>query len=73
MNELFYTANDLARILGSSVPTAYKMIREMNQELKEQGYYVVNGKIPKELFYEKYPHLPKEEVEKALNSRRATK
>lgn len=32
---------------------AYKIIRELNEELEQRGYIVVPGKVSKRYFYEK--------------------
>nr|WP_202017141.1 DNA-binding protein [Blautia obeum] len=40
--------------MGVSAGKAYGLIREMNQELKEQGYLIISGKIPTAYFAKKY-------------------
>lgn len=51
MNEkLFLTANDVAEYVGISRPTAYKIMRQMNNDLKQQGYITVCGKISQAYF-----------------------
>ena len=49
----FLTANDVAEFMGISVPTAYKVIRRLNDELKKQGYITISGKISKIYFEQK--------------------
>lgn len=49
----FYKASDVASILGVSETTAYRIIRNLNQELKQQGKIIVAGKISKRYFEEK--------------------
>lgn len=49
----FLTASDVASILGVSNSTAYRIIRSLNQELKQQGFVVVAGKISRRYFNEK--------------------
>lgn len=56
MDKLYFDAEDVAKILGVSKSTAHRRIRQMNEELAEQGYYAERGKIPIQLFYEKYPY-----------------
>ena len=34
-------------MLGVSVGHAYKIIRKLNQELAEQGFLVIAGKVPR--------------------------
>lgn len=50
----YYTASEVADILGVCVNTAYQKIRALNLELKEKGYVTVAGKINKKYFNEKY-------------------
>ncbi len=53
----FLTANDVAEFMGVSVPMAYKIIRQLNDELKKHGYITVAGKISRIYFEEKiYSH-----------------
>ena len=52
--ELFMHASDVAKELGVSNTTAYKMIPEMNEELKKKGYMVMNGRISRYYFEEKF-------------------
>lgn len=48
MNNMFMmNANEVAEILKVSKAQAYKVIRIFNNELKEQGYFTVNGKVPR--------------------------
>lgn len=46
MKKQFITAQELASILGISTANAYVRIKEMNAELKEKGFHVIDGKIP---------------------------
>ena len=39
--------------MGISVPTAYKIIRRLNQELTAQGYLTVTDKVRRSYFEEK--------------------
>jgi transcriptional antiterminator len=49
----FLKAADVASILGVSETTAYRIIRSLNQELKQQGKIIVAGKISRKYFEEK--------------------
>ena len=51
VSKQFMTAEEVADILGYSVGQAYKIIRELNTELK--GYIIRNGRIPRKYFYER--------------------
>ncbi len=46
-NRIYITASELAEMLGVSVGHAYKIIRKLNQELAEQGFLVIAGKVPR--------------------------
>ena len=46
-NKIYITASELAEMLGVSVGHAYKIIRKLNQELTEQGFLVIAGKVPR--------------------------
>ena len=48
----FLTANDVAEYMGISVPMAYKVIRQLNDELKAQGYITISGKVSR-IYFEK--------------------
>ena len=63
MNEkMYYTAQEIAAMLGISQGKAYKILREMNDQLKSKGYLTILGKIPTEYFREKWYGAGKEET-----------
>lgn len=45
---------EVAEELGVSIPYAYKLIRSMNEELKEAGCITIAGRIDREFFHEKF-------------------
>ncbi|MBA9087506.1 transcriptional antiterminator [Fontibacillus solani] len=49
----FLKATDVARLLQVSETTAYRIIKQLNDELKEQGKIVIAGKISRKYFEEK--------------------
>ena len=49
----YLKASDVAEIMGVSVPTAYKIIRRLNDELKAAGYITVCGKVSRAYFEHK--------------------
>ena len=53
LQELFFTANDVAQIMKVSTQTAYRIIHLLNNELKSRGYVVVAGRISQKYFCEK--------------------
>ena len=53
-SKVFYTADDVAELLTISRPTAYRIIRKLNDELAEKGFIIISGRVPKKYFDEKY-------------------
>lgn len=45
---------EVAEELGVSIPYAYKLIRSMNEELKEEGCITIAGRIDRKFFHEKF-------------------
>ena len=54
VNKLYYTASEVAEMIGVGRTTSYGIIKKLNQELAKQGYLVVDGKLPKDYFDAKY-------------------
>ena len=52
--KVYYTAKEVADILGISKGHSYKLIQKMNQELSRQGYLIVAGKISIRYFKERF-------------------
>lgn len=52
-NCLYYTAHDIQELLGVSRAKAYRIVKELNAELLEKGYIVIQGRISKKYFSEK--------------------
>lgn len=48
------TAGEVAEALGVSKGHAYKLIRELNEELQSKGYLIVAGKVPKAFWETKF-------------------
>ena len=44
----------VARALNTSKGYAYKVIRKLNEEMKEKGMLVVKGKVSADYFAERY-------------------
>lgn len=51
--QLFVTADTVAKDFGVSKGYAYRLIREMNRELKAQGYLTVAGRVSKKYYLER--------------------
>ena len=53
MQKQFITAREVAEALGVSDGKAYAVIRELNGQLKAQGYITIAGKVSRVYFEEK--------------------
>ena len=42
---IFMKAEEVARFLGVSKTEAYRIIKRLNTELKENGYMVISGRV----------------------------
>ena len=58
---LFIKAEEIATELGVSKSYAYKLIRKLNEELKNRGFITISGKVSRQVFEEKVYGLRKEE------------
>ena len=52
--ELFVRAEEVAGVLGISKHYAYKLVREMNEELKQKGFLTIPGRVSRNYFEEKF-------------------
>lgn len=51
---IFITAEEVAEMLGISKPYAYKLIKQMNNELRDKGFITISGKVSRRYFKEKF-------------------
>lgn len=49
----FLTADDVSKIMDISKSTAYRVIKQLNDELHEQGKITFHGKVSRRYFEEK--------------------
>ena len=61
MENKFIRADDLAQELSVSKPYAYKLIRQLNEELKEKGFITISGRVNRQYFYERLYGAGKED------------
>ena len=52
--KLYFTADDVAGLLGISKSKAYKIIRQYNAELESKGYLTLSRKVARKYFAEKW-------------------
>lgn len=62
MKNQFIRADDVAKELDVSKPYAYKIIRQLNDELKSKGFITVAGRVNRQYFKERFYGIEKEEV-----------
>ena len=53
MANQFMRADEVAKELGISRSFAYKLIRQLNQELKERGFLTIAGRINRDYLKER--------------------
>lgn len=59
MRAQFISADQVSKIMGIGRSRAYEIVRQMNKELKAQGYITVSGKCPMAYFKQKvYGYQP---------------
>lgn len=49
----FIGAEEVAKLLNVSMTTGYRIIKNLNDQLKAEGYIVVAGKVSRRYFEEK--------------------
>ena len=50
----FLKADDVAEMLGVSMPKAYAIIRQLNGELASKGFITISGRVSAAYFNEKF-------------------
>lgn len=53
LSEKFLTVEDVAEILNVSIQTAYRVIHQLNDELKEKACVVISGRVSQKYFRER--------------------
>ena len=53
MSEYYIKAQEVMNILEVKETKAYKIIRELNQELRNKGFITVSGRVPRKYFFER--------------------
>lgn len=56
---LFIMAEELAKDLGVSKPFAYKLIRQLNEELEKNGFMTISGRVSRRYYEEKFYGMSK--------------
>lgn len=50
----FIEPAEIMEMLGVAKSKAYKIIKDLNKELEEQGYYTLRGKTNRDYFEERF-------------------
>lgn len=53
MSTTFMKVQDVADELGVSKSYAYKIVQQLNEELKAQGFITISGRVNKQYFLER--------------------
>ncbi len=53
MSTTFMKVQDVADELGISKSYAYKIVQQLNEELKAQGFITISGRVNKQYFVER--------------------
>ena len=53
MSRQYLNAKEIAEIMDCSERHGYTIIKELNEELKAQGFIIRVGRIPRKYFYER--------------------
>lgn len=61
MNNKFICAEEVAQELSVSKPYAYKLIKRLNDELKEKGFITISGRVNRQYFNERLYGMGSEE------------
>jgi hypothetical protein len=54
MEKKFIRVEEVAKELDVSTPYAYKIIRQLNDELKEKGFITIAGRVNRQYFNERF-------------------
>jgi predicted transcriptional regulator len=54
MENNFMRVEDVAKELGVSKSYAYKIVQRLNDELEEQGYLTISGRVNRKYFAKKF-------------------
>lgn len=66
-NTLFIGATELAEVLEISRAQSYKIIQKLNEQLENEGYMTLTGKVSRVYFLEKFYGVNKLEVRKNVS------
>lgn len=53
-DNLFINAEDIVDITGMFLQYAYKLIKQLNKELEDKGFFTIRGRVSKQYFEERF-------------------
>lgn len=53
MNDNFITVSEVSEYMKISKSKAYRVVKGLNDELKEKGFLVISGRCPRKYFLER--------------------
>lgn len=51
---MFIKVDEICDLMEVSPSFGYKVIKDLNKELSDKGYIVVNGKVSRKYFFERF-------------------
>jgi len=65
---LFIKVDEMVSELQISRPYAYKLMREMNEELQKKGFMTISGRVSRQYFEEKFYGMKQDRREVTENA-----
>lgn len=53
-NKMFLDVEEVANLTGKPRSSSYRLIRDLNTELKEKGYITITGLVSRKYFMERF-------------------
>ena len=67
-NSIFMKADEVQEFLGVSRTESYRIIKQLNEELKASGYMIITGRVSRKYLEEKvYGYIGSAKVDRATN------
>ena len=63
---VLWTAEEVAAELDVSKPYAYKLIRQLNEELKAKGFLTIAGRVNRQYFNERFYGTERKDADASL-------
>ena len=66
MEPKFLRAEEVAQELSVSKPYAYKLIRQLNEELRAKGFLTIAGRVNRQYFNERFYGTERKDADASL-------